>query len=150
MVHALKVESCQSFLIILWRVSLQMLDKVVVVILNFLLLFKSRSATGKSFPQCASPEELQMFCKCSFYSLAFHQQDQESQIVQTFKNLKHDISSSNQQTFSALFLLCKDFSQCVRFPKCLVCIRYAKGINVWIYTFSLVFKAFHNWRITSN
>ena len=73
-----------------------MLGKVVVVILNFLLLFNSRSATGKSFPQCASPEELQMLCKCSFYSLAFHQQDQESQIEQTLKKLKHNISSSNQ------------------------------------------------------
>ena len=119
MVHALKVRSCESFVIILWRVSFEMLDKVAVVILNFLLLFKSRSATGKSFPQCASSEELQMFCKCSFYSLAFHQQDPESQIEQKFKNLKHNISSSNQQTFSDLILLCNDFSQS------------ADSLNVW-------------------
>ena len=111
MVHALKVRSCESFVIILWRVSFEMLGKVVVVILNFLLLFNSRSATGKSFPQCASPEELQMLCKCSLYSLAFHQQDPESQIEQTFKNIKYNISSTDQLTFSALFLLCKDFSQ---------------------------------------
>ena len=126
-----------------------MLGKVVVVILNFLLLFNSRSATGKSFPQCASPEELQMLCKCSFYSLAFHQQDPESQIEQTFKNLKHNISSSNKQTFSALFLLCKDFSQSADYRNVWY-VSYMPKVSTFRYTFSLVFESFHIWKITSN